>query len=100
MELSYKLAIDECHARVFCRGAIFGIRGYKWVRKKCRVLATILDEFIQKVGLENVVQIIIDNAPVNLAACRIIIEKYPHISFQGCMVHALNLLLKDWGKQA
>ena len=45
------------------------------------------------------VQITTDNALVNPQVCRIITNKYPHISFQGCVVHALNLLLKDWGKK-
>ena len=33
-----KSAIGELHACIFCRGAIFGIGGHKWVCKKRRVL--------------------------------------------------------------
>ena len=32
------------------------------------------------------------------AVAYIIMEKYPHICFQGCVVHAMNLLLEDWKK--
>ena len=62
-------------------------------------LATVLDGFLQKVGPENVVQITADNATVNPKAVGIVTKKYPHIFFQGCVAHALNLLLKDWRKE-
>jgi hypothetical protein len=32
------------------------------------------------------------------AAADIIIDKYPHIYFQGCAIQAMNLLLEDWRK--
>jgi hypothetical protein len=32
------------------------------------------------------------------AAADIITDKYPHIYFQGCAIHAMNMLLEDWGK--
>ena len=32
------------------------------------------------------------------AAADIIIDKYPYIYFQGCIVHVMNLLLEDWRK--
>jgi hypothetical protein len=32
------------------------------------------------------------------AVADIITDKYPHIYFQGCAVHAMNLLLEDWRK--
>ncbi|KAG5666709.1 hypothetical protein PVAND_014724 [Polypedilum vanderplanki] len=39
--------------------------------------------------------IISDNAPVMKAAFKIIEEKYPHISGNGCAAHGVNLLVKD-----
>ena len=68
--------------------------------KDATYLADVLIKFIEQVGLENVVQVTTDNASVNLRAWELVSEKYPHIFFQGCIVHALNLLLKDWGKEA
>jgi hypothetical protein len=35
------------------------------------------------------------NASSMKAAADIITDKYPHIYFQGCVVHAMNLLLED-----
>ena len=32
------------------------------------------------------------------ATADIITDKYPHIYFQGCALHAMNMLLKDWRK--
>ena len=67
--------------------------------KNAVYLASILETFIEKVGPANVVQVTTDNAPVNPAAWNLVSSKYPHIFFQGCAVHALNLLIKDWGSQ-
>ena len=62
-------------------------------------MASILEKFIEQVGPTNVVQVSADNAPVNPVAWNLVSTKYPHIFFQGCVVHALNLLLKDGGKE-
>ena len=69
------------------------------VEKNAEYLASVLEKFIEHVGPTNVVQVTADNAPVNPAAWNLVSMKYPHIFFQGCVVHALNLLLKDWGKE-
>ncbi len=62
-------------------------------------LAAVLEKFIEQVGPKNIVLVTTDNAPVNSSAWDMISEKYPHIFYQGCVVHALNLLLKDWGSE-
>lgn len=67
--------------------------------KTATYLAAILEKFIEEVGPENVVQVTTDNAAANKAAWKLVSTKYPHLFFQGCIVHALNLLLKDWGKE-
>jgi hypothetical protein len=66
--------------------------------KTTKYQASIMEKYIEKVGPQNVVQICIDNSSSMKAAADIIIDKYPHIYFQGCVVHAMNLLLEDWGK--
>jgi len=68
-------------------------------KKTAAYVAAILEEFIEKMGLTNVVQVIADNINANSAAWNLVSSKYLHIFFQGCVVHALNLLLKDWGSQ-
>ena len=60
--------------------------------------ASIIEKFIEDVGSQNVVQIATDNASVMKAAAEIITNKYDHIYFQGCAVHAMNLLLGDIAK--
>ena len=62
-------------------------------------MAFILEKFIEQVGSKNLVQVTADNTNANPAAWNLVSDKYPHIYFQGCVVHALNLLLKDWAKQ-
>jgi hypothetical protein len=57
-----------------------------------------MEKYIEEVGPQNIVQICTDNASSMKAAADIITNKYPHIYFQGCVVHVMNLLLEDWGK--
>jgi hypothetical protein len=60
--------------------------------------ASTMEKYIEEVGPQNIVQICTDNASSMKAAADIITDKYPHIYFQGCAVHAMNLLLEDWRK--
>jgi len=55
------------------------------------------DSFIMSasIGHQNMVQIIIDNAQACKAAGAIVEEHYPHIFWTTCMVHTLNLSLKN-----
>jgi hypothetical protein len=66
--------------------------------KTAEYQASIMEKYIEEVGPQNVVQICIDNASSMKVAADIITDKYPYIYFQGCAVHAMNLLLEDWGK--
>ena len=66
--------------------------------KDAKYVAEMLGKYIEAVGPKNVVQICTDNASVMKSAVDILIEKWPHIYFQGCAAHVLNLLLGDWGK--
>ncbi|XLR46801.1 hypothetical protein S83_031461, partial [Arachis hypogaea] len=50
---------------------------------------------IREVGLLNVVQIVIDNAPVYKAAGLLIEAKFSFVYWTPCVVHTLNLALKD-----
>eukprot|EP01018_Ginkgo_biloba_P003933 Gb_13996 [translate_table: standard] len=51
-----------------------------------------------EVRLSNVVQVIIDVAPVCKATGLLVQKKYKHIFWTPCCVHALNNALKDIGK--
>ena len=50
---------------------------------------------IEEVGAQNVVQVITDNASNCRAAGIIVEQKHPHIFWTPCVVHTLNLALKN-----
>ena len=54
-----------------------------------------IKEVIEEVGPQNVVQVITDNAPVCKAAGMLIEAQYNHIFWTPCVVHTLNLALKN-----
>ena len=61
-------------------------------------VATQILSFVQKIGVDNVVQIYTDNALVmSLAACDVM-RLNPHMYVQGCAAHYLDLLLEDWAQ--
>ncbi|XLU21034.1 hypothetical protein S245_057100, partial [Arachis hypogaea] len=64
------------------------IRDKDYVAKQIR-------DVIREVGLSNVVQIVTDNAPVCKAAGLLIEAEFPSVFWTPCVVHTLNLALKD-----
>jgi hypothetical protein len=60
-------------------------------------IADVIKRYLIEVGPENVVQVCTDNASVMRKAVSIVQQQWPHLYFQGCMAHTLNLLLQDWG---
>ncbi|KAE8685662.1 putative zinc transporter protein [Hibiscus syriacus] len=58
-------------------------------------IANLMKEVIDEVGHQNVVQIITDNAANCKGAGEIIESMYPHIYWTPCVVHTLNLALKN-----
>ncbi|KAK8930493.1 hypothetical protein KSP39_PZI016120 [Platanthera zijinensis] len=58
-------------------------------------IAKLMIEVINEVGAENVIQVITDNAPVCKAAGAIVEARFPHIFWTPCVVHTLNLALKN-----
>ncbi|XP_028081189.1 uncharacterized protein LOC114282636 [Camellia sinensis] len=58
-------------------------------------IAKLISEVIDEVGPHNVIQIIIGNAPVCSATGSIIQGNYPKIFWTPCVVHTLNLALKN-----
>src|SRR5579875_1903662 len=66
--------------------------------KSMRYIADQIKVFIEKVGPKYVTQVCTDNAANMLGALTDITATYPHIFKQGCMAHALDLMLEDWAK--
>ncbi|KAL9669687.1 hypothetical protein QQ045_007235 [Rhodiola kirilowii] len=58
-------------------------------------IACLLRKVIDGVGHENVVQVITDNSTTCMAAGLTIEGMYPHIYWTPCVVHTLNLALKN-----
>ncbi|WVZ92462.1 hypothetical protein U9M48_038525 [Paspalum notatum var. saurae] len=53
---------------------------------------------VMKVGYHNVVQIVTDNGSNYKKACEILTDQFPHMAWQPCLAHTINLMLKDIGK--
>jgi hypothetical protein len=60
-------------------------------------IADVIKRYLIEVGPENVVQVCTDNTNVIRKAVSIVQQQWLHLYFQGCMAHALNPLLQDWG---
>ncbi|GAV88964.1 DUF659 domain-containing protein [Cephalotus follicularis] len=58
-------------------------------------ISDLISKGILKVGPHNVVQVVTDNAPVCKAAGLLIETQYPHMFWTPCVVHTLNLALKN-----
>lgn len=53
---------------------------------------------IHKVGAENVVQVVTDNASNNMAAKDLLFVERPNIFWSSCATHTINLMLEGIGK--
>ena len=58
-------------------------------------IANLMKEFINEVGHENAIQIITDNAANCKGAGQIIESQFSNIVWTPCLVHTLNLALKN-----
>jgi hypothetical protein len=59
-------------------------------------IADVIKRYLIEVGPQNVVQVCTDNASVMRKVVSIVQLEWLHLYIQGCMTHALNLLLQDW----
>ncbi|KAJ1259661.1 hypothetical protein BS78_10G173100 [Paspalum vaginatum] len=67
------------------------IQDHRYLLKEIRAV-------VIKVGYHNVVQLVTDNGSNYKKACEILIDEFPHIAWQPCLAHTINLMLKDIGK--
>ncbi|CAD6220592.1 unnamed protein product [Miscanthus lutarioriparius] len=61
------------------------------------VIFDLVDKAIKEIGLDNVVQVLTDNASNNMGAKRLLEEKRPHIFWTSCATHTINLMLQGIG---
>lgn len=54
-----------------------------------------IKDVITEVGVSNVVQVITENAPICKAAGMLVEHAYPTVFWTHCVVHTLNLSLKN-----
>jgi hypothetical protein len=55
----------------------------------------IKEVIVKDIGESYVVQIVTDNGSNYKKACKQLIPEYPHITWQPCAAHTINLMLKD-----
>ena len=68
---------------------------YEWEAKDKHLITDLLINTIQDIGPQKVVQVITNNAIVYKAARHIVEAKFLHIFWTPCVVHTLNLALKN-----
>jgi hypothetical protein len=83
----------------FPRGAMFikSIDASAYV-KDAHLLCELLDNFIREIGPQYVVQVITDNAANNVAADKLLMERYQTLNWTPCAVHCIDLMLEDMEK--
>jgi len=66
--------------------------------KNADLICSLLAEVVEEVGVENVVQVITDNAANYVLAGKLLCNKYPTIFWTPCAAHCIDLMLEDIGK--
>ena len=60
----------------------------EWLVKK-------FSKVIEDVGKDAVVQVIMDSASNMVKACKLLVERYPHLCTAPCAAHCLHLIIED-----
>lgn len=61
------------------------------------VIFELVDKAIEDIGLDDVVQVVTDNASNNMGAKKLLLEKRPNIFWSSCATHTINLMLQGIG---
>jgi hypothetical protein len=64
------------------------------------VIFELVDKAIEDISLDNVVQVVTDNASNNMGAKKLLLEKRPQIFWTSCATHTINLMLQGIGNMA
>ncbi|XP_073022703.1 uncharacterized protein [Primulina eburnea] len=62
------------------------------------LLYELLDRFVERVGEQNVVQVITDNGNNYVLAGKLLQEKRPNLFWTPCAAYCIDLMLEDIGK--
>ena len=66
--------------------------------KDAHLLFRLLDDVVEEVGVQNILQVITNNASNYVAVRRLLEDKHPTIWWTPCATHCLDLMLEDIGK--
>lgn len=82
---------------IFCNGCMFfhssvDATGHK---QNTEYIYKHINDVVKEVGEKNVIQIVTDNGSNYKAACKQLVAEYPHITWQPCAAHTVNLMLKE-----
>eukprot|EP00253_Pinus_taeda_P004403 PITA_04403 len=66
--------------------------------KDATTICELLDGFIREIGVQNVVQVIMDNAANYVSADKMLMERHRTLFWTPRVAHCLDLLLEDMGK--
>ncbi|XP_059660034.1 ATP-dependent RNA helicase DEAH13-like isoform X3 [Cornus florida] len=69
------------------------------ISKTTEMVFEMLDEIVEKVGEDNVVQVVTDNASNYKAAGHMLMEKRKRLFWTPCAAHCIDLMLEDFEKQ-
>ncbi|XP_059670853.1 uncharacterized protein LOC132316389 [Cornus florida] len=69
------------------------------ISKTGQMVFEMLDEIVEKVGEENVVQVVTDNASNYKLAGEMLMEKRKKLFWTPCAAHCIDLMLKDFEKK-
>ncbi|CAI7893845.1 unnamed protein product [Closterium sp. NIES-54] len=67
----------------------------KTAKKTGEYLGTLIGGAMETVGDRHVVQVVMDNAANNKRAAQLLKPGYPHVFFNNCAAHVLDLMLHD-----
>ncbi|KAM0850483.1 hypothetical protein ACQ4PT_053047 [Festuca glaucescens] len=85
---------------VFCNGRMHfhkSVNATGCVQNHQYVLEQIKKVVVNEIGEKFVVQIVTDNGSNFKKACKELCKEYPHITWQPCAAHTINLMLKEIG---
>ena len=66
--------------------------------KDAQLLCELLDGVIREIGLQFVVQVIMDNVANYVVARKLLMERYPTLYQNPCVARCIDLMLKGMGK--
>ncbi|CAI0400473.1 unnamed protein product [Linum tenue] len=80
------------------RGTVFVESIASGISKNTEKVFEMLDNIVNKVGEENVVQVVTDNASAYKAAGEKLMRKWKHLFWTPCAAHCMDLMLEDFEK--